>query len=679
MWLSHEKHLTTRENNFIIEIKMKQFFTSFVAVILLFSAQAQLKPKATLLQVEGTEISVAEFERVFNKNASVAGPDADQKSVEEYMEMYINFKLKVKEAERRQMDTARAFKQELNQYVTQLEQPYLTDSEYIDELIQEGYERSQTDLRASHIMVKLDEDASPVDTAKAYKKAYKIYKEAQTGVDFEKLAREKSEDPSVKQNGGDLGWFSAFRMVYEFENAAFNTPEGEVSKPVRSRFGYHVIKVMKKRPAMPEIKAAHIMIKHEPGAKDDADSKAKNQIDDIHQKLNKGEDFATLAKRYSDDKSSARRGGTLPAFTTGRMVPEFEEAVYHLEQKGQITQPLKTDFGWHIAVLLERTPQGSFEEEKEEIRRKVERDNRGADSQKRLALKLQEEYNVKIKTKNVKALEEHLDSAYFAGERENSPLHDAGSKTILQWKDKKYGAGKVKVPQSELAEYLLDLKTNNPKDPETFLCDAFDQFKIEQMLEFERSVLPQKYPEFGSLTNEYREGILLFSLMDEMVWRKANTDTAGLEKFYEKNKGNYMWPLRYDLTTYIAEDEAAADEIFKLIESGHTDSSIIAQLNENSSLGVKVKNALVNSENELLQKAGKPKSGITKVKEGGEWYVIKVNEILDPRAKTIDEARGAITSDYQDYLEKKWLMELREKYDFTVNQKQLKLLSEKYQ
>lgn len=657
---------------------MKQFFSAFAAVALGFSAVAQLKPDAALLKFGDKEISVAEFERVFNKNASVSGPDADNKSVEEYLDMYINFKLKVQEAESLKMDTNETFLKELNQYVSQLEQPYLTDSEYIDELIAEGYERLQTDLRASHIMVKLEEDASPADTAEAYIKAYKIYKEAQTGADFAELARKKSEDPSVKQNDGDLGWFSAFRMVYEFENAAFNTPVGEVSKPVRSRFGYHVIKVMKKRPAMPEMKAAHIMIKHEQGSENNDNSKAKKQIEDIHQKLIAGEDFATLAKRYSDDKSSAQRGGTLPAFTTGRMVPEFEESVYHLEQKGQITRPFKTDFGWHIAVLLDRTPMGTFEEEKDNIQRKVERDNRGADSQKRLALKLEEEYGVKVKSKHVKSLEEHLDSAYFAGSRENSPLHDAGSKTVMQWKDKKYGGGKVKVTQSELAQYLLDINTKKQKDAEVFLCDAFEDFKVEQILEFEKSILPQKYPEFGALTNEYREGILLFSLMDDKVWRKANTDTAGLEDFYAQNKEKYMWPQRFDLTTYIAEDEAAADKILGFIESGKSDSAIISKLNENSSLGVKVKNALVDAENELLQKAGDLNAGTSKVKEGGEWYVITVNEVLEPRPKTIQEARGTITSDYQDYLEKQWLQELREKYDYTVNEKQLKLLGEKY-
>lgn len=657
---------------------MKQFFIAFTALTTGLSAVAQLKPDATLLKVEHNEITVAEFERVFNKNASVSGPEAENKSVEEYMEMYINFKLKVREAENLQMDTAVHFQKELGQYVSQLEQPYLTDSDYIDELIKEGYERSQIDLRASHIMVALDEDAPPADTAEAYKKAYKVYKEAQTGVDFDELAREKSEDPSVNQNNGDLGWFSAFRMVYEFENAAFNTPVGEVSKPVRSKFGYHVIKVKNKREAMPEMKAAHIMIKHEAGSEDDENSKAKNQIEDIHQKLTNGEDFATLAKRYSDDKGSAQRGGTLPAFTTGRMVPEFEEAVYHLEHKGQITRPFKTDFGWHIAVLLERTPKGTFEEEKEDIRRKVERDNRGADSQKRLALKLEEEYGVKIKSKHIKALEEHLDSAYFAGDRENSPLHNTGSKTIMQWKDKEYGSGKIELTKSDFAQYLLEVKTKNQKDPETFLCEAFDDFKVNQMLEFEKSILHKKYPEFGALKNEYREGILLFSLMDEKVWRKANMDSVGLEAFYEEQKSDYTWPRRYDLTTYIAEDENAANEIYNLIESGNSDSSIISKLNENSSLGVKVKNALVAEDHELLQKAGNSNPGTSKIKEGGEWYVITVNEVLEPRVKTLDESRGAVTSDYQDYLENEWLKELREKYEFTVNQKQLKLLSEKY-
>lgn len=638
---------------------------------------AQPRQDDVLLTIEDQEISVAEFERVYNKNASIAGSETDSKTVAEYLDMYINFKLKVKEAERLKYDTVESFKKELDQYVTQLQQPYLTDENYIQELVAEAYERMKYDIRASHIMVALEENASPQDTLKAYKEAYKIYKEAQTGVDFADLAKRKSEDPSVKQNDGDLGWFSAFRMVYEFENAAYNTPKGEVSGPVRSRFGYHIIKVNDKREAMPEMQVAHIMIRHDKD-EDKNQSEAKKQIEEIHQKLNNGEDFATLAKHYSDDKGSAQRGGTLPRFKTGRMVPDFEEAVYHLEKRGQITAPFETDFGRHIAVLLDRVPLGSFEEEEENIRRNIDRDNRGADSQKRLALKLAEEYGVKTKAKHIASLENLIDSVYFAGKRKNHPLQNVKSKTIMRWKDKTYGTGKHTFTQKDFAQYLLSINPEKELDPSVYVCESFDDFKVQKILDFEKSILPQKHPEFAALKNEYREGILLFSLMNDKIWSRANTDTAGLESFYNANIQNYMWPQRYDVTSYIANDENTADEIMLHIESGKTDSAIISMINEQNSLGVKVRNAKIEKENNLLADVQDRKPGISKIQNEGEWYIVKINEVLEPRPKTIDEARGSITSDYQDQLEKEWLKELREKFQWSVNEEILNELSEKY-
>lgn len=654
---------------------VKKILLAATTVLCAVVLSAQPQPDDVLLTIENQQITVGEFERVYNKNASVVGSDTDNKTVEEYLDMYINFKLKVEEAQQLKYDTIESFQKELNQYVSQLQQPYLTDEAYIEELVTEAYERMKNDIRASHIMVALEEDASPADTLKAYKEAYKIYKEAKTGVDFADLANRKSEDPSVKQNNGDLGWFSAFRMVYEFENAAYNTPKGEVSGPVRSRFGYHIIKVTDKRDAMPEMQVAHIMIRHDNDA-DQNQSEAKKQIEEIHQKLNSGEDFATLAKHYSDDKGSAQRGGTLPRFKTGRMVPDFEQAVYHLEKRGQITAPFKTDFGWHIAVLLDRVPLGSFEEEEENIRRNIDRDNRGADSQKRLALKLAEEYGVNTKPKHIAALETKIDSAYFAGEIEKHPLHEVKNKTTMQWKDKTYGTGKHKFTQKDFAEYLLSINPEKETDPSIYVCEAFDDFKVQNILDFEKSILPQKYPEFAALKNEYREGILLFSLMNDKIWSRANTDTVGLEAFYNAHIQNYMWPQRYDVTTYIANDEKTADEIMRYIESGKTDSAIISTINEQNSLGVKVRNAKIEKENNLLADVQDLNPGVSKIQNEGEWYIIKINEVLESRPKTIDEARGTITSDYQDQLESEWLKELREKFQWSVNEEILNELSE---
>ena len=324
-------------------------------LFLAFSITAQ-KKDAVFIDFGDEQVTKSEFKRVYQKNNS--GEIISKSTVDEYLDLYINFKLKVKEAEAKGMDEDPAFISELKGYRKQLAQPYLTAEGILEELKKEAYERLQYDIKASHILVAVAEDAKPEDTLAAYRKALKIRKQLAGGEDFAQAAKVYSDDPSVKTNGGNLGYFTAFYMVYPFETAAYNTPEGELSKVVRSQFGYHILKVVDKREAVGNIKVAHILISNDKELSKTDDPEGK--IKEIYAKIKDGEDFGSLASQFSDDTRSASSGGQLPMFGVGRMVPEFEEVAFSLEEDGDVSEPFETPYGWHIVKRIEQAPIGSF-------------------------------------------------------------------------------------------------------------------------------------------------------------------------------------------------------------------------------------------------------------------------------------------------------------------------------
>ena len=305
------------------------------------------------MTVAGKNITKTEFEAIYHKN-NTKNAASDTKSLEDYMQLFINFKLKVKEAEELGLDTVSAFKNELEGYRKQLAAPYLTDNEVNDKLLKEAYERMKKDVRASHILIKCDAGALPKDTLAAYNKAISARNRVVKGEDFAKVAKELSDDPSAKDNGGDLGYFTSMQMVYPFEDVAFKTAKGAISEPIRTQFGYHIIKVLDRRPSQGQITVAHIMVRSNPGMPEEDSIAARKKIFDIYDRLKKNENFSSLALEFSDHTDSKTKGGVLPAFGTGTMVPSFENAAFALKDTNSFSMPFQTPFGWHIVKLKNR-------------------------------------------------------------------------------------------------------------------------------------------------------------------------------------------------------------------------------------------------------------------------------------------------------------------------------------
>lgn len=645
---------------------MKKFF--ILAIVLFTGWQlsfSQNSDDPVLLVVDDKDtVRASEFEAIYKKNNNA--DELDIEAMEEYLELYINFKLKVREAEKIGLDTLQSFKKELEGYKKQLQEPYLKDKSVTKKLMKEGYERMKTDIRASHILVKLPPDALPEDTLKAYNRIKKIRKRiVEDGEDFGELAQEVSEDPSAVQNKGDLGYFTAFYMVYPFENAAYATPEGEVSEPVRTKFGYHLVKVTGKRPARGEMKAAHIMVRIPKDAGEEDVEKTREKIMEIYQKLEEGEKFEEMAKKYSEDKTSAVKGGALPWFGTGRMVSEFENAAFSIEEDGEYTEPVRTDYGWHIVKRLDKRELPPFEEIEKKIKAKVKNDSRSDKSKEVFINRLKKEYGFEENEKAKNSFYKLIDKEKFVRGK-----WEAGN--IAKAKKSLFSIGDENFTREDFALFLEDNAPRQPlNDIRVFINNKYQDFVEKSIIEYERERLAEKYPEYRFLLQEYRDGILLFDLTDRKVWSKSVKDSAGLEDFYQKNKEKFMWDERADVVVYYAKEKEIASKARKMVKKaerkGWNPEDIKNELNDDSQLNLTVeKGKYAKGENSVLDMFDW-KEGISKPKEKNNQFVfVHIKEILEPRPKTLKEARGLVTSAYQEYLEKKWMEELKEKYEVKV-------------
>lgn len=624
----------------------------FFVVSFLLEGIAQDK---VIMTVNKEPVYLSEFVNVYTKNNK--NPDTSPEALDEYMELFVNYKLKVAEAERLGMDTNQVFLKELSGYRKQLAKPYLTDSSFQKQLLRDAYERMLDEVKASHILIKIEGAGLPKDTLAAYNEALRVIKQLKSGSDFNTLATKHSDDPSVASNKGDLGFFTGLQMVYPFESAAFNTKVGEVyPTPVKTRYGYHIIKVTDRRKALGKVQAAHILIQDIAGPKK-IDN--KNKAGEIYNEIKNGLDFATAARRYSDDKSSAKNGGELPAFGSGKMVEEFEEVAFSLEE-GEVSLPFRTNYGWHIVKLIKKMPVGSFEDLETLLKRRVARDERAKQTEQSFVEKLKKEYNFKAYSKNLKALTRVVDNRVFEGDWVK-PQRKM-TKPLATWDG-------GQVTQDDLLFHIENIQRKAPKeDMSIFINHFYNEYLNDQLIAFEDSKLEEKYPAFKALMKEYRDGILLFDLTNKMVWNKAVEDTVGLKEYFENNRDLYQWKERANARIFMSSNPKLLKKAAKKAKKVKGVEEVIAAFNTDSDLTVRGKQELEErGDNEYLD-AVEWKLGASDVKEkNGEYFVVYFDEVLEPTAKELNETKGAVISGYQTYLEKEWLSELRKRFIVDVN------------
>ena len=602
------------------------------------SVRAQ-REQELLFTIDGEEVYTSEFLRVYEKNKEIV-VEEEGKGFDDYFNLFLDFKLKLKQARDQQLDTSTSYRQDLAKYREQLIQPYLQNPEALDRLTQEAYDRTLFEVNASHILIRLSPDASPEDTLKAFQRITQAREQISKGREFEEVAREFSEDPSVEMNGGNLGYFTAFAMVYEFENAAYETPVGEISEPFRTQFGYHLVKVNDKRRSPGEVDVSHIMVKIDsasPGS-------AKKKIEEIYSSLLQGDDFAKIAQEHSDDLGSSKKGGRLPKFGTGRMIGEFEEQAFSLEKEGDFTQPFSTQYGWHILKLDRKYPVASYEELKPRLEARVKNGSRAGYVEQSLAQKVGADYKLVI---NLALLNSKNGVEGFAG------LQD----TILRVEDRAYTA-------DSFYQYSRAKKGRTKGQ-------LYDDFKNEKIIEFYKEHLEETHPEFEVTFSEYRDGLLLFELLQKKIWDRSERDSLELELFFRNHRDDYMWNRRADVLIGSCTQREKAEEVRRMLLVGKSPESIKESLNEGATVHVLFSQARLEEGSSKLPPGFRFEKGVSEIFGEGEnqFTILRVDRIYPETRKELKEARGEVLNDYQNYLEKQWVTELRDTYTVKVNKR----------
>jgi len=608
-----------------------------------------------------------EFERLLSKNKNTK-ETPDEKSVREYLDLYENFKMKVSEAKLKKLDTASTFINELSGYRSQLAKPYLTDKKVTENLIKEAYERMKWEINASHILINCAENANPKDSLAAYTKIMDLRKRYLKGERFDSLALKYSEDPSAIKNLGLLGWFTSFHMIYPFENQAYNTPKGEISMPFRTRFGYHLLKVNDKRAARGEVQVVHIMQRTGPNASEETMKDAKSKIDSAYDQLMKGVAIETVVEHFSQDDGSKANKGVVNWFGSFSNFPDdFKDMCFSLN-KGEISKPFKTQYGYHIIKLADKKPLQEQKELEESIKTKISRDSRAESSKLVVAQRIKKENNYKEYPANIKEFISTLDSSFTKGSwsYDESTLTD---KPVMSFNNKSYTV-------KNLAKFVQVNQESQPNGSIPVIMNGLmKKFSDEKALEYEESMLEIKYEDFRNLMQEYHDGILLFDLTDKMVWSKAVTDTAGLEKFHEANKSKYLWKDRLKVYTYSCLNEKAKAEAMKMASAGKSIDEIKTKLNKKIVGTIVVSDQKTEKgESPAIDKLWDKKGVIDVPNENGAFKFQFVEGVVAPEPKTLKEARGIATSDYQNYLEKEWIKSLHDKYPVIVNEETVKSL-----
>ena len=584
---------------------MKKVLLSIV--LLAGSLMSFAQEDKVLLTINGEPVMLSEFLYIYEKNNQESS--LEKKSMEEYLDLFINFKLKVTEAIAQGVDTTEAFAKELDGYRAQATPKYMQDNEAIDSLVTLSYNRKANIRRAAHIAIQCPMDADSATLAAAEAKIQLARERVTTGVEkkvkkgrkwvtvrepeaFADVAREMTEDQAGKENGGELGWIEVFRFVYPFEDAVYTTPVGEVTNVFRSPYGLHIALVEEERP-YEEVHAAHIMKMMPRGGEGTTAMDAKKQVDSLYQVVLAGADFAEVATANSDDKGSATRGGDLGWFGRGMMVQPFENITFDMTP-GEISEPFPTRFGWHFVKLYDKRGIQPLDSMRQQLLAQVKRDARFQEAEKSFIKKTRAEYNLP-----------------------------------------------AEMTDDEVRAY----------------ADAH---------------LEEKYADLRNLVREYHDGILLFDVSLREVWDKANKDTEGLAAFFKANKKNYTWDEpRFKGYMIYAKDEVSAKAAKQIVKTANPDSvmSYIDQrINVDSVTYVRIEKGLwTKGKNAAVDKYGfkNKETDYTPTEEFP--IVVPVGKVIKAPQEYTD-VRGQVTTDYQDHLEKLWVATLREKYPVVVNE-----------
>ena len=692
---------------------MRKIFVLLFTVGMALGMNAQKADDPVVFEINGKKIYKSEFMREFLRSVGKdpkAAPTActyeKRQALEEYVDLFVNYRTKLEDAYAQGFDTMPDMIKELRGYRNELAAPYLIDSATLENILKEAYERNRSTLRAAHILVKLGKQPTPQDTLNAYNKAMAYYDRVVKGEDFFAVAAEAAEvrfkeegipegDPR-RQDRGDLGYFNVFEMVYPFESAAYNLEVGAVSLPVRTNYGYHIVKLLDKVPYFSKGSFQHIWVSSSADP-----SQSEGRMKQAFEKIANGESFSTVCNNYSDDQSTAANGGMLNDLSIREIPPEYVHMLA-LMKIGDISEPFQTRYGWHMLKLNQKDSLASYEEMLPYYKQRLTRDSRSRKPRSAFVEQCKTRYNFKdytqmymkqpVKSKGKKAKQ---NKKYLASLDEcRAALTDSVFIKAWHYNDSMITDMRplfcVEEMEYNAKDFLKFIEKKQKAEPscdlEMYLQDRYQNFINDKVFEYADKHLEEEHNEFAQLMNEYRNGLMIFAYNDKMIWSKAIKDTTGLATFYNdfsktRNIDNeadapYFWNERAKLNVWTFDDSnyMAPNKAVKLVEKRIKKGWTKGQLNDkiNSALKgnatVSVREDIVEKEHQNILENNQWHKGVYERPMPKGYEVVEVREVINPCLKSVKEARGYYINEYQTYLEQELIKQLRKKYNVVIYQ-----------
>ena len=645
---------------------------SLFFMAILFSACSTKQGEILLAKYEKGNVTIGEFEKAYAKNSGGfdAAKDDSLEQYQKFLDLYVNFKLKIKDAYERGYDKNYEMTAELDDYKKKVGVSYLLDKELVEPSIKRLYEQRRLELRVSHIMIRPD---STGDEG-AKEKATAVLKRVLAGESFDSLANEFSADQYSKPKGGDIYYITAGLVVPEFEDAAYKTEDGKVyPEVVKTRFGYHIIKVTERRERIPSIRASHILITfaNEAGVSDTLT--AFQKIDSIKMALKNGADFAKLAEEYSKDPGSAKKGGDLDFFSRRVMVKEFDEAAFNLKV-GEVSDIVKTNYGYHLIKQTDKKSYPGFDEEKEELKKIYKQTRYNADNDTLLNF-YKTKYNFKPSEIGIERIHAANDSIKVGSDYFESKLQTNFGKTeVFRLNGQVFNLDTVINKILTQAEYMNKVITRE------VLKEAANKISGELALEIETLSMDNRYPEYAELMEEYRNGIFIFKLQEEEIWNKINVDDAKLEEHFNKSKEKYNWTDRVAFTEIFSRKDSIIQVCKDLLKQGIDFDSLAVKYTERAGMKSKGgKYMLMDAASSQLSKEAykldQPGDVSSSIANANGFSLIKLDQKEAARPKTFEEAKAEVSGSFQEEeskrLENAYNASLRAKYKPEIKKEEL--------
>lgn len=592
-------------------------------------------------------------------------PGMSRDEFNENVELFINYKLKVREAEALGLDQTEEFTREFESFRENIKAPFLIRNSLEEGELRKAYSRMQEIIRASHILLQFPPNSSMEDSLAVLRMALKIEEDIKKGSSINELAVAYSDDPSAQVNQGDLGYFTALQMVQPFEDAAYALQPGEVSDPVLTSFGYHIINVKDRQPNPGQVRVSHILVRIDENVTTSEDL-AKRKVADIYTEIQKENTvWEDIVRNYSEDPATSQKGGMLPWFSIGSMIPEFEMAAFSLTEIGEVSPPIKTRYGYHILRLEEKRPIESFEIMEESIRSRILRDSRSTMIQSQVMSIQKSRYNFDENEGNISKLRAELNTTTKAGFTQVMTEKDLMRDQLFSLQGKSYVA-------KDLADYMAEEELTIKSKSGTF-DTWYERYVASELNKAEEADLAANNKEYQMLLKEYRDGILLFSLMNEQVWQKGLMDSVAQKEFYQKNIQNYQWKARVnalivkvldmtqlDAARKMLADKPLSDELTTTFKNSYESTNTLAFQTESGTFEY--------GDHPVLSKAD-INAAYQELEVNGHFHLVLLGEKTNAGPKKFDETRGFVIRDYQEYLDKNLVESLRKKYPVKINLK----------